>query len=73
MLDDPELVQARNFLDDLRRHARTLTRRLQSVPAAAAVPHSRTVEAELAAVHDQINLLYRRFPALQDPAPAPAG
>ncbi|MFF3574848.1 hypothetical protein ACFYXQ_44590 [Nocardia jiangxiensis] len=71
MHDDPELAQARNFLNELRQHAHMLMRRRESTqsPSEPPIPGP---DAELAAVRRQIEQLYTRFPALRaDAAPRP--
>lgn len=59
--DDPELAQARIFLDELEKHVVKLTRRLQTAPT----PEARqTIGAELAAVRRYVDRLHHRFPGI---------
>ena len=67
MHDEPELAQARNFLDELRQHAHMLMRRRESTRSLSGPP-PQDLDAELAAVRRHIEQLYTRFPALRDGA-----
>ena len=64
MHDDPELAQARNFLDELRQHAHMLMRRRESMQSPPQLP-TKDIDAELVAVRRQIEQLCTRFPALR--------
>ncbi|APA95622.1 hypothetical protein NS506_01551 [Nocardia seriolae] len=59
--EDPELAQARIFLDELERHVVKLTRRLQTAPT----PEARqSINAELSAVRRYVERIHRRFPGI---------
>ncbi|GAB0101438.1 hypothetical protein JMUB6875_04020 [Nocardia sp. JMUB6875] len=59
--EDPELAQARIFLNELERHVVKLTRRLQSAPTAEA---RQTINAELSTVRRYVDRIHRRFPGI---------
>ncbi|MFE5283713.1 hypothetical protein ACFRAQ_01910 [Nocardia sp. NPDC056611] len=59
--EDPELAQARIFLDELERHVVKLTRRLHTAPTAEA---RQTISAELSTVRKYVDRIHRRFPGI---------
>ncbi|MEV6767520.1 hypothetical protein AB0N05_02700 [Nocardia sp. NPDC051030] len=59
--EDPELAQARIFLDELEAHAAKLTRRLQT----ALTPEARqSIAGELSTLRKYVDRIHRRFPGI---------